>query len=138
MAIKSFVRHTRSKYDVIFYDWMGTWSRSKIGDIDLTLRKNILRPGGLLIMTVSLRRGRPETLGHLDRYKRELPCTFRDMRNLNTYVDNIKVCGIPRMVQAMAADRGVSMLPELVEIYYSETGQSTIAQPQLRITMRHE
>ena len=133
-------QHTKRNvgYDIIYLDWMGTWSREKKADLETLFARNLLRPDGVLILTVSLRRGNPETLEELNDLAYDLPVSFYDARGRDRYVNNIKVRGIPHWVEAAAADRGVAMRPLMASIYYSNTGISDQAQPQLQILMKRE
>lgn len=138
---KSFAETNRRRrpFDVIYLDWMGTWSREKKEDISALFKGDMLAVGGLLIITVSLRRGRPETMEELADLSYDLPLAFYDARGEHRYVRNLKVCGIPHWIQDYAMENHiVSMAPLLASVYYSRTGLSDQTQPQLQIMLRRD
>jgi hypothetical protein len=129
----------RRPYDVIYLDWMGTWSMEKKEDIAAMFRNKMLAVGGMLLMTVSLRRGRPETMGELTDLSYDLPLAFYDARGEDKYTSNLKVRGIPHWVQNYAKENfGIEMRPLMASVYYSSTGLSCQVQPQLQIVLLRE
>lgn len=124
-------------FDVVFLDWMGTWSREKKADLELLMSKGVLAVGGVLLLTVSLRRGRPETMEEL--HESSLPFAFWDERGRDRYVNNLKVRGIPAWVTEQAEERfGIKMRPVMASVYYSSTGISNQIQPQLQLMLVRE
>lgn len=133
-------RDRRNKqFGIIYLDWMGTWSREKQMDLDALFAKDMLKVGGLLIMTLSLRRGRPETNDALDALSQGLPWAFYDASGKDTYFNNKKVRGVPRWVESLARDQyDVGLRTVMSPIYHSKTGVSDQTQPQLQIVMLRE
>lgn len=126
-------------FNVVYLDWMGTWSAEKKKDIEMLFKNRMLALGGLLIVTVSLRRGQPETTDELADMSYDLPLAFYDARGRDKYVSNIKVCGIPRWIQNYAdVGHNIALRPILASVYYSSTGLSNQIQPQLQIMMLRE
>lgn len=129
----------KKEFDMIYLDWMGTWSRDKKADIQALFSRRMLAIGGLLLVTVSLRRGFPDTNAELSDLSYDLPLAFYDARGEDKYVNNIKVRGIPHWIQGCAHDNGgFSMRPLMASVYYSRTGISNQTQPQLQILMLNE
>lgn len=129
----------RRPFDIVYLDWMGTWSREKKDDISALFKGEMLSVGGLLIVTVSLRRGRPETIEELTDLSHDLPLAFYDARGEDKYVRSLKVRGIPHWIQNYAIENHIiSMTPLLASVYYSRTGLSNQTQPQLQIMMRRD
>jgi hypothetical protein len=133
-------RNARNKpFDLVYLDWMGTWSNDKKQDLEQLLAKKMLAPGGLLAMTLSLRRGNPRTNEELHDLSHDLPLAFYDARGRDKYVSNIKVRGIPHWVQQRANEEyGVELRPLLASVYYSVTGLSDQVQPQLQLLFLRE
>lgn len=132
------ILNRRAEYDLIYYDWMGTWSKEKIAQVDSTLGMRMLSVGGILMMTVSIPRGQPAAVDALRKYPATLPCAFSDARSHNTFVEHPKVCGIPRWVADRAATHGMTLTPQMLEVYYSQSATSHHVTPQLRVTMRRD
>ena len=129
----------RRPCDLVYLDWMGTWSSEKKEDLSALFQRGLLAVGGLLVMTVSLRRGQPETLDELADLSYDLPLAFYDARGEDKYTGNIKVRGIPHWVANHAMNNHeVKMRPLLASVYYSRTGVSEQTQPQLQIMMLRE
>lgn len=129
----------RRSFDVIYLDWMGTWSREKKSDIERLFECDLLRPGGLLIVTVCLRRGRPESIDELHDLSYDLPLAFYDARGRDKYVDSVKVRGIPHWIQNAAHEHRVKLRPLMASVYYSENGKKgECSTPQLQIMMKRE
>ncbi len=129
----------RRPFDVVYLDWMGTWSKEKKEDISMLFDRQLLAVGGLLLVTVSLRRGRACTLEELADLSYDLPLAFYDARGEDKYTSNLKVRGIPHWIQNYAHSmHDVSMRPIMASVYYSRTGLSTQTQPQLQILMLRE
>jgi hypothetical protein len=129
----------RRPYDVIYLDWMGTWSKEKKEDIAAMFRNELLAVGGMLLLTVSLRRGRPETMDELTDLSYDLPLAFYDARGEDKYTSNLKVRGIPHWVQNYAKEYfDIDMRPLMASVYYSSTGLSHQVQPQLQIVLLRE
>lgn len=128
-------RSARSKpFDLVYLDWMGTWSKEKKKDLDILFDKQLLGVGGLLTLTLSLRRGQPETNDELHDLSYDLPLAFYDARGESKYTDNIKVRGIPHWVEQRALNEyDITLRPLLASVYYSETGLSSQVQPQLQL-----
>ncbi len=137
--VEEFLKQNRkTEYDLIYYDWMGTWATDKAGQVDSTLARNMLSVGGILMLTVAIPRGQPETLDVLKRYPTTLPCAFVDARSRNKFVTHPKVCGIPRWIADRAKLYGAEMTPQLIEVYYSQPSATGCAMPQMRLTMRRD
>ena len=129
----------RRPYDVIYLDWMGTWSKEKKDDVVAMFRNELLAVGGMLLLTVSLRRGRPETMNELTDLSYDLPLAFYDARGEDKYTSNLKVRGIPHWVQNYAKEQfDIDMRPLMASVYYSSTGISQQTQPQLQIVLLRE
>ena len=124
-----------SHFDVIYLDWMGTWSRDKKADLGSMFAGGMLAVGGVLVLTLSLRRGRPETMDELHDMAYDLPLAFYDARGEDKYVSNIKVRGIPHWVVATAEDEyHIKLRPLMASVYYSTTGVGAKqTQPQLQL-----
>lgn len=137
-SVRDYVSTGPGQFDIIYYDWMGAWSDDKVSDIYATLEQNTLAVGGMLILTVSLNRGTGDELRILKEYPAELPCAFVDARQRNYYVSNHRVCGIPRRISDLAVSFGQVITPSLLEVYYPNSGLTSNASPQLRITLRRE
>ena len=129
----------KSEFDIVYLDWMGTWSRDKKKDLAALLEgKCSVAVGGLLLLTLSLRRGYPETISELEDLSYDLPLTFYDARGNDRYVSNLKVRGIPHWVQLEAEKSyGVKMRPIMAHIYYSRCGKGQ-TQPQLQLLFLRE
>lgn len=50
---------SKEPYDIIYFDYMGTWSQAKIADIHMIAENRLAT--GMLVLTIMLRRGRPQT-----------------------------------------------------------------------------
>lgn len=124
-------------YDVIYLDWMGTWSIEKKENISTLFAAEMLAPGGLLIITVSLGRGGRPTNDELYDLSDELPFAFYDARGQDKHVKSIKVRGIPHWIEVEAAIHNAVMRPIMGSIYYSEIN-TVRATPQLQIMMLRE
>jgi hypothetical protein len=141
MPFRSFAEQERRKkpFDIVYLDWMGTWSKEKKNDISAMFHNQMLAVGGLLLITVSLRRGQPRTLEELADLSYDLPLAFYDARGEDKYASNLKVRGIPHWIQDYAINyHDVDMRPIMASVYYSRTGLSTQTQPQLQILMLRE
>ena len=128
------------QFDLIYLDWMGTWSREKKVNIRNLFEADMLAVGGLLLLTLSLRRGRPETMEELKDLSYDLPLMFYDARGEDKYTRSLKVRGIPHWVEAEAHDSyRVNMRPLMANIYYSKTGvRDGQTQPQLQLLFLRE
>ena len=132
-------QRSRRGFDLVYLDWMGTWSKEKKSDLAAMFSRNLLAVGGVLLMTVSIRRGRPESMDELADLSYDLPLAFYDARGEDKYTSNLKVRGIPHWVQNYAEENhDVRMRPIMASVYYSNTGLSTHVQPQLQILMLRE
>ena len=141
LDFRSFADRTarRRPYDVIYLDWMEIWSKEKEDDIAAMFRNELLAVGGMLLLTVSLRRGRPETMSELMDLSYDLPLAFYDARGEDKYASNLKVRGIPHWVQNNAKEYfDIDMRPLMASVYYSSTGISQQTQPQLQIVLLRE
>lgn len=129
-----------SPFDVIYLDWMGTWSREKKADLNSMFASGMLAVGGVLVLTLSLRRGRPETMDELHDMSYSLPMAFYDARGEDKYVSNVKVRGIPHWVVETAEDEyGIKLRPLMASVYYSTTGiGANHTQPQLQLMFLRE
>lgn len=133
-------RRNSTAFDVVYLDWMGTWSRDKKADLESMFADNTLAVGGVLVLTLSLRRGRPETMDELHDLSYDLPLAFYDARGEDKYVSSIKVRGIPHWVEAAAMDGyRIKLRPIMASVYYSHTGVGAKqTQPQLQLMFLRE
>ena len=127
-----------SPFHIVYLDWMGSWSKDKKSDMDALFKSGMLAEGGLLLMTVSLRRGSLETIEEMQDISYDLPMTFYDSRGKDKNADTIKVRGIPHWVQERAADQDISLRPIMATVYYSSTGISGQTEPQLQLMFLRE
>jgi len=126
-------------FDVVYLDWMGTWSKEKKKDIEVLLKHGLLAAGGVLILTVSLRRGYPETNDELSDLSYDLPLSFYDSWGRDKYVNHVKVRGIPHWVENYALEEHeIRLRPLAASVYYSQTGLSDQVQPQLQLVFVNE
>lgn len=132
-------RRNSAPFGVVYLDWMGTWSRDKKKDLDQLFLGRMLSVGGVLVLTLSLRRGRPETMSELQDISHDLPLAFYDARGEGKYFSNIKVRGIPHWVVVEAEHHGIKLRPIMASVYYSETGAGNCqTQPQLQLMFLRE
>jgi hypothetical protein len=121
----------RKRFDIIYLDWMGTWSKEKKADLNALLESDMLAPGGVLLLTLGLRRGRDESMEEIKQLAATggIPLLYHDSRGRNYYFDNAKMLGIPIWVVNRAKSFSVDLHPKLGSVYYSRTGRGQ-TQPQ--------
>jgi hypothetical protein len=110
------------QFDIIYPDYMGTWARPKRAEVSQIFEKNLLAVGGFLLLTLSLNRGRAESIDELKAYARgEFDVTFTDHRRKPkpSRGELIKVQGVPGLIQDLAAAHGCSLQLLEPHIYYN-------------------
>lgn len=129
----------RRTYDIIYLDWMGTWSKEKQANINALFSvPGRLNDGGLLLLTLALTRGRHVTLDPLEQMAQDLPFVTYDARGRNKHTSSFKVKGIPAWIAQAAEERGVKLRPLMANVYYSSTGLSTNVTPQVQFLFLKE
>jgi hypothetical protein len=127
-------------YDIIYLDWMVTWSREKQADIKaLFAQPARLKKNGLLMVTLSLTRGQPASMGEIQELaEARLPFMVYDSRGENRHTSNFKVRGIPLWITNAAAEQGIHLRPLMANVYYSNTGISHNVTPQVQLLFKRE
>jgi hypothetical protein len=103
-----FLAETPEKYDMIYLDWMGTWSVAKERQLISIFKRRLLNKGGLLRMTMALDRGKKSIWAPYCEEDSAI-MGFQDLRGVNTPLPEWKVYGIPRMIMNTAEDLGVKL-----------------------------
>ncbi len=124
-AFKGFVNRMEApynedgRYHFVYLDYMGTWSADKRSEIDLLFSKHVIRRRGFLALTIMLARGRPETLDELQDYMTSNFIVVEDMRVTGavTQTLRLKTQGLPRLIEEMARNHGLSLVTRRVAIY---------------------
>lgn len=55
----------KHQYNIVYTDWMGTWSKEKEAEVYKMFDNNIFKKNSLLVFTIMLSRGQPQTLNEL-------------------------------------------------------------------------
>lgn len=136
-------------YDVIYLDYMGTWSCEKQGHIRDIIKSRLLKTGGTLILTLALNRGQPETNNRLSQaamiadimetdywgviVNEAERCTLKPGT-----VSNMKVSGIPAIIQQMAAQDGIlfNFVGGAVYDSFSKVGANSCA-PEMSMALHY-
>ena len=130
----------RTRFDLIYLDWMGTWSAEKKSDIDALLSRGcMLEVGGILMLTVSLRRGQPATIEDLEDESNDLSMAFYYAPGRDKSERNLKARGIPGWVQHLAEeDYSMRLRPIMGNVFYSCEGGGSQCEPQLQLMFLRE
>lgn len=104
--VKDFVKQTSDSFDVIYLDWMGTWSTDKLTQICRIFENDLLRKNGVLRLTFALNRGKPGKWKPIcDDYDPRL-IGFRDLRGGGGPLPEWKIYGVPGLIMQLAHERG--------------------------------
>ena len=114
-------------FDIINLDWLGTWSKEKKKDLRRIFeRPTLLRDGGLLLLTMALNRGQPETTDELyELAENNLAFMVYDERGRDAHTSGFRVRGIPQWVINEADEVGVTLRPLLASVYYSKRADTS-------------
>jgi hypothetical protein len=131
----------KDTFDIIYLDWMGTWSSEKKQDLrQLFSQPTRLNKGGLLIMTMSLNRGYTNTIGQLSEFAdNPIALTTYDERGRDVHTSGIRVRGIPQWIMDEASQHGITMSSIMANVYYSQPLKRTrYATPMVQFLMKRE
>lgn len=106
--VADFLIKTPEKYDMIYLDWMGTWSAAKELQLISVFERRLLNKGGLLRITMALDRGKKSIWAPYCEEDGAI-MGFQDLRGVKSPLPEWKAYGIPRMIINTADDLGVKL-----------------------------
>ncbi len=105
---------------------MGTWSLDKYYDLEILFKKHLMAVNGFLVITAMLSRGSRRMSNLLSQYagdvrQRLIPLVTDGRREYApwTYNCELKVFGVPAMIETLAAIHGVNLATTRVHLYSS-------------------
>lgn len=125
----SFMKKTEATYDLVYLDWMGTWSKDKCAQINMLFRRGLLRNPSVLIFTLFSWRGNGPEMDSLERMKDKGRVSYPIERNIYLdMTDNIerKTYGVAEKVIYIGDKSGYDVKLRHLKMYPG-TGDS----PQL-------
>lgn len=149
--LKTLLKRGGRFFDIIYADFMGTWSTEKMEDLEELFAQNALRQHGYLILTFSLMRDR----GRLNK-ARALAMEFSKEGGDITVIDDhsiakakgvrtgnsdipVRCRGIAALVRCMAREiAGIGLTPFPVHIYYNQFAGSAKAHPEVSLCFRRD
>ena len=109
VELHEFLKTTDQIFDIMYLDWMGTWSTEKFNQIRTVMSRELIRKGGLLRLTMSLTRGKPKLWKPLcSEFDADL-IGFQDVRCGGGELPDWKVYGIPELIVREAATYGIKL-----------------------------
>jgi hypothetical protein len=128
------VRGAPDAFDVVYLDWMGTWSLAKEVELLALFDGGRLAPGGLVITTVMLGRGHygREFRRLLRRRRSATPFIVRDLRESPgiPLAGHVKVQGMPLALSSLARGRGVTLEPVVSQVYTGGVSRGGVTEVQ--------
>lgn len=103
-SFMDFARHTDRKFDVIYLDWMGTWSKDKLKQINIMFDKDMLKNDSIFRLTLGLNRGHPKSWEDLGDVEGDFHIV--DIRGGGGELPSWKTHGVPALVEAVGHDFG--------------------------------
>lgn len=112
MSAWDFIRRGEGVFDVVYLDWMGTWSQDKKRQVTALLEHKMIKNRGLLFTTIMVPRGQRTTLDELMKYLPRDECC-RDTRAAKTR-------GLENLIISLGKKRGYD-----IECLYCEEYKDT-------------
>ncbi len=135
IELNQFLLATPQEFDMIYLDWMGTWCEEKFKQLHTLLQRNLVKPGGLMRLTLSLNRGKKDVWAPLCDTS-PIITGVQDLRCGGKELPEWKVFGIPGLIVETAANYGYQarLLSNLV--YNSRSGALARATPEISMLFR--
>jgi len=101
-SLLHYFKMSKTSFDIIYLDWMGTWSQEKKEQVSLIFKKDLIRPRGFFIFTLMYGRGYSETNKELEKYSRmHQGFDFEyDSKQKKSYIS--KTRGVVNLIQSIA------------------------------------
>lgn len=115
-----------SKYDLVYPDWMGTWTQAKGDEIEQMFTRRIFKASAFLRVSMMLARGRPESMSLLQEFASatsmrmvsDAMVSAEAMERLISSSNGpIKVAGVTGLVRKHARKNGYQAVPVYVDLY---------------------
>lgn len=119
---KSFHADTDVRFDMIYLDWMGAWSKDKQKQIIRLFEKDMLAPDSMLRFTIALNRDKPADWEDLMNVEHNNIAVV-DLRGGGSELADWRTYGIPALVASIGADFGRKVKPIIVHTYYNHTAK---------------
>jgi len=115
-----------TKFDIVYLDWMGTWSQKKKEAITFMFDCGILKPDSHLAMTFGYPRGQVESMGEL-RSLAESTITVH-FKSASSTIDpeSPKTKGLTLLLSNMAVKYGYRIDPVSLNTYAGHSGSTQI------------
>ena len=120
------------RYDVIYLDYMGTWSNVKAEDMEIIFKNGMAKR--FLALTMALHRGSQTVLDVLVDFVSEDHMDKVRMDNVRCPISEgslIKIMGVPNMVKHIASQQGVSIELSYARVYDSVSYSTTQVRPEM-------
>ena len=128
-AHKYFIQYSGpTKYDFIYLDWMGTWSKEKKKELESMFVSDILKKNSYFGFTIMLSRGQPITFEDLEiAMEVEHSTTYDfDVDDTGPYKEShmfkLKTHGLTNLLITMAKSYGYGLRLKLFSLYSGGTG----------------
>lgn len=139
--VATFLKTTpdKDRFDIIYFDWMSSWSNATIGDLDaLFTRPTRLSPGGLLILTLALTIDSEDEMGPMEQRTAALPFLAYDARGMEKDASTFRMRGIPQDIVEAAAEGGVKLRPLMSNVFYFQAESSKAVTPHVQFMFLRE
>lgn len=127
---------TTEPFDMIYMDWMGTWSAEKFDQIQTILDRGVLSSGGLLRFTIALNRGREARWANRMAGYDSPSFPILDLRDTGRALPHWKLYGVPGLVTAMAEEHGRKATVISAAVYHSWASPVEPGTPEASFTLR--
>jgi hypothetical protein len=134
--VQEFLNNTEESFDIIYLDWMGTWSHDKYKQIKTIINRDLLKKHGFLRLTMSLNRGHPKVWRTLCSQYDESLIGVRDMRGGGSELPAWKVYGVPGLIMKEAFENGVRLKLVSNMVYISRETPTSRGTSELSVSFR--
>lgn len=111
-----------AQYDLIYLDWMGTWSQGKKDETILIFKNELLSKKALLAFTIDSSRGQPKSNNELVKYMsdKRIKMNF-DFESIAPGVSMSKKLGLAKLIKSIAESYQYELRPRAFHPYKSES-----------------
>lgn len=138
ISFADYVKHWEKRdgvtFDMIYLDWMGTWGKDKLAQIEQIFEQDMLTKDALLRFTIGLNRGHPKAWADLH----DVEDSFHivDIRGGGGPLPKWKMHGIPALVETVGADFGRKVKMVTAHVYSSYHDGNRSAVPEVSFLFR--
>ena len=127
---KNFLDTTSTRYDVVYLDWMGTWSTEKRDDLITIFKRRVLSKQALLMFTIWQVRGNGKEMDVLDTMVKKSSTTFPFEKHISAEMTpNLmrKTYGVAERVVRLARKEGYTATLAHFSEYKGNTKQCQLS-----------